>query len=95
MTPPGWSFPNQNINGRKSEGYYFFGENIAVTTEPLLNFFAESIPSVRFVSLEALIFDWLRNCDECEYYFSDDGHWTPELHFRLSEYFNKSFSLNY
>ena len=95
MIPPGWSFPNQNINGRKTEGYYSFGENIAVTTEPLLNFFATSLPSVKFISLESLIFDWLKNCDECEYYFPDDGHWTPEFHYRLSEYLNKSINFSY
>lgn len=95
MIPPGWSFPNQNINGRKTEGYYFFADNIAVTTEPLLNFFATSLPSVKFVSLESLIFDWLKNCDECEYYFSDDGHWTPEFHYRLSEYLNKSINFSH
>ena len=91
MIPPGWSFPIQNINGRKSEDYNF-GDNIVVTTEPLLNFFTKSLPSVKFVSLESLIFNWLKNCDECEYYFPDNGHWTPKLHYKLSEYFNKSFT---
>jgi len=93
MIPPGWSFSQQNTNGRKAD-YYSFDDSLIVTTEPLLNFFAHSMPNVNFINLEKLIGGWVDKCGDCknEFYFSDDGHWTPETHRRLAEYFSKSLN---
>lgn len=95
MVPPGWSFPNQNTNGRKNNGHYFFSDNMTITTEPLLTFFESAIPSIDFVNLEGVITKWVEECAECknQYYFADDGHWTPETHHRLSLYFKESLAL--
>lgn len=96
MVPPGWSFTNENTNGRKNNNSYFFDNSISVTTEPLLEYFANSMPSVKFVSLELLISEWVSECDKCldKYYFSNDGHWTKETHERLSKYFSNTLKFS-
>ncbi len=96
MIPPGWSFANENTNGRKNNNSYFFNNSMSVTTEPLLEYFANSMPSVKFVSLELLISEWVSECDECidKYYFSNNGHWTKETHKRLSKYFANTLNFS-
>jgi hypothetical protein len=92
MIPPGWSFVDQNTNGRKANAYYFFDDKMTVTTEPLLKFFSDSLPAVKFISLELLINKWMSDCENCKnkFYLSDDGHWTPETHKKIAQYFLRS-----
>ena len=89
MIPPGWSFTNQNTNGRKNNAHYAFGDNSRFTTEPLLKFFKDSFASTNFVSLEQILNEWIEKCTGCadNFYFPDDGHWTPHTHKLLSQYF--------
>lgn len=93
MIPPGWTFINENTNARKNNNELFFGDTMKVTTEPLLNFFKNLLPSVKYVSLELIISKWANECGTCKnkFYFSDDGHWTQETHRRLAEYFSNTF----
>ena len=97
MIPPGWSFSDQNTNGRKGNNHYFFGNGTKVTTEPLTLFFSSQLPDEEFVSIERLLLNWMDDCIECtnQFYFADDGHWTPETHKRLADYFKFSLSNSY
>lgn len=91
MVPPGWSFPNQNSRGRHSNEHYFFGDETVVTTEPLTHFFSSQVLNVKFVSLEEVLFKPIQDCGDCTdyFYFSADGHWTPETHELLADYFDE------
>ncbi len=92
LSPAGWSFPNQNTNGRKNNEYYFFDDNISITTEPLLDFFSNSLPSEKFINLENYFNNWISSCIDCkdQFYFADDGHWTPKTHKLLYNFFLRS-----
>lgn len=90
MVPPGWSFANQNTNGRKNNNYYFFDDAMEITTEPLTNYLRTALPNYEFISLEKLIKRKINQCGTCDnlFYFSDDGHWTATTHKLLSDYFS-------
>lgn len=94
MIPAGWSFSNQNTNGRKNNRHYFFGDESNVTAEPLTKYLASNLQGIEFVSLELLMSEWF-DCIECEnnFYFADDGHWTPETHRILADYLSKKLEL--
>lgn len=93
MVPPGWSFANQNTRGRKGNSHYFFGNMTRVTTAPLTKYLAERLPSIEFINLESLMSNWMLGCTNCTdlFYFSDDGHWTPETHRRIADFLKHSF----
>jgi hypothetical protein len=92
IIPPGWSFANQNSKGRLDNSYYFFGNEIKVTTAPLTTYLSSKLPGVDFVSLENLLLVWLSDCKHCkdQFYYADDGHWTPLTHYKLADYLIKS-----
>ncbi len=94
LIPPGWSFKNQNTIGRKNNEYYFFGDNIKVTTKPMFLYFSSSLPDIKFINLEIMINNWILDCSECKdhLYFSEDGHWTKKMHSLLFDYFSKNLN---
>ena len=93
MIPPGWAFVDQNTGGRKGNSYYFFDNMTRVTTDSLTKYLAERLPNIDFISLESLMSNWMLECTNCKdlFYFSDDGHWTPETHRRIADYLEHSF----
>ena len=58
-------------------------------TEPLTHFFSSQLPNVEFVSLEQVLSKAIQDCTDCtdHFYFANDGHWTPEAHESLANYF--------
>ena len=89
MIPPGWSFKNQNTNGRKNNGSYYFSDDVMVTTEPLTEYIKSKMVNLKLISLERVLMDVMSKCGNCqnEFYFPDDGHWTPRTHELLASYF--------
>jgi len=89
MIPPGWSFKNQNTNGRKNNSSYYFSDDLMVTTEPLTEYIMSKVENLKVISLEQVLMDAMGNCEDCQdqYYFPDDGHWTPGTHKLLASYF--------
>ena len=90
--PAGFSFKDQNTFGRKNNPYYFFGDKISVTTQPLFEYLKKKINYIDIVSLETIVSDWISNCFNCKnkFYFADDGHWTALTHKKLYLYFKKN-----
>lgn len=78
----GWSHKNQNSIGRISPEYSFSNQ-IAITQQGLINEFKVRLPKVEVIDTEQLINTNLSSCfGSCidKYFYSFDGHWTPETH---------------
>lgn len=84
----GWAFENQNSLGRLDSSYQF-PVGIAVSQKGVLEKFKNDMDGADIVSTESLLRDAIDNCtDECvdKFYYSVDGHWTPEAHSVLAKY---------
>jgi hypothetical protein len=93
LVPAGWSFKNQNTNGRIYADNYFFSADTEVTIEPLFNYLADKMPDIELETMETVLLPMLQECTHCQniMYLADDGHWTPETHAFLADYFHKKF----
>ena len=77
------------LYGRYGNEHYFFEDETVVTTEPLTHFFSSQLSNVGFVNLEQVLSKAIQDCTDCtdHFYFANDGHWTPEAHEFLADYF--------